>query len=325
MFSFVDSHGPITGCSEAKLNEGSPDTATCATTLEGPGGIDEITATYSGDSNYAGSSGKITENVEEAPAIGSEGSATFTEGHEGSFKVTASGIPAPSVSESGTLPNGVEFDPFSDELSGVPTQEGAFPIVFEASNGVGGVAVQHFTLTVDAPAQITSAAEVTFNDREASKFTVTATGTPAPTITKWGNLPAGVTFSEGVLFGTPTETGTFEITFTAANDVGADSTQQFTLTVVGLHVTTASLPEAMPGRPYSQQLEASGGVTPLKWHARGLPHGLKLSSTGLLSGEVSARKYPHGGSALVTVTVSDSSKHSRQHATATFTLTLTTA
>jgi hypothetical protein len=47
-----------------------------------------------------------------------------------------------------------------------------------------------------------------------------------------------------------------------------------------------------------------------------------LSSTGLLSGTISARKYPHGGSATVTVKVSDASKRPRQPATATFTLTI---
>ncbi len=102
-------------------------------------------------------------------------------------------------------------------LSGTPTQEGALPDHLHRHQRCRANAVQSFTLTVDAPPAITSATNATFNDDVASTFTVTATGTPAPTIAKWGNLPEGVSYSDGVLSGTPTQTGTFEITFTATN------------------------------------------------------------------------------------------------------------
>jgi hypothetical protein len=490
--SFSDSHGPIAGCAEAKLNEGSPDEATCATT-HGPAGSDEVTATYAGDSNYAGSSGKTTENVQEAPAItsadeatfteGAEGSlevtatgtpkptltesgklpdgvgfdtatgklsgtptqegvfhieftaangvganaaqqftltvdappaitsadeATFGEGAEGSFSVTATGTPAPTITESGTLPQGVKFnaatatlegaptqtgvfpielsatngvganaaqrftltvneapaitsadeatftegdygsfpvtasgfpsprlseagenlphgltfEPFSGTLSGTPTQEGVYHIAFEAANGVGANAVQQFTLTVDAPPAITSESDATFTYGTPGSFTVKASGTPSPFIEEWGNLPEGVSYSDGVLSGTPTQIGTFKLTFTAENGIGADSVQRFTLTVLGLHVTTSSLPEAAPGATYSQQLQAVGGIAPYRWKvtAGRLPKGLRLSKAGLLSGKVNAKANPHGGSFPITVTVTDSTKRVRQTASAAFTL-----
>ncbi|MGD0882140.1 MAG: Ig domain-containing protein, partial [Acidimicrobiales bacterium] len=91
-----------------------------------------------------------------------------------------------------------------------------------------------------APA-ITSAASTTFNTGAAGTFTVTATGYPTPTITESGTLPAGVTFSGGVLSGTPTATGTFPITLTASNGVGSNATQDFTLTSV-LGVSGINLP-----------------------------------------------------------------------------------
>jgi hypothetical protein len=320
--AFSDSSGPIAGCAAEPLSLGAPDTATCTTEHERPTGVDEVTATYSGDANYAGSSGTTTENVDEAPAITSAESAAFTVGSEGSFTVTATGTPAPAVIESGALPEGVKFNSATAVLSGTPTQEGEYRIRFEAGNGVGANAVQSFTLTVDAPPKITSPDEATFTYGAPGSFTVNASGTPAPFIEEWGNLPEGVTYKEGVLSGTPTQIGTFKITFTAENGIGADSVQRFTLTVLGLHVTTTSLPEVTLGAHYSDQLVAVGGIAPYTWKvtAGSLPKGLKLGKAGLLSGEVETRTDPDGGSFPITVTVTDRTKKVHQTATASFTV-----
>ena len=78
---------------------------------------------------------------------------------------------------------------------------------------------------------ITSASSATFNEGSAGSFTVTATGTPTTTITESGALPPGVTFSAGILSGTPTASGSFPITITASNSVSPNAVQSFTLTV----------------------------------------------------------------------------------------------
>jgi Big-like domain-containing protein/putative Ig domain-containing protein len=316
--AFVDSQGPIAECEAVQLSLGSPDTATCTTELTHTG-ANEVTASYSGDANYAASSGTASESVEELPAITSGDSATFTLNQGDSFTVTASGVPTPAISESGPLPTGVEFK--DGVLSGTPTQEGVYPITLTATNEAG-FSSQSFTLTVDAPAKITSADSTTFSYGSPGTFTVSASGTPAPVIEAWGTLPAGVSFTDGVLSGTPEQTGTFQITLTASNGIGGDSVQRFNLTVLGLHVTTRQLPEATLASPYSQQLQATGGIAPYKWRvsAGKLPKGLKLTSSGLLTGTVSAKKYPSGGSFPITVTVTDHSRHVHQLATATFTL-----
>jgi Bacterial Ig-like domain (group 3)/Putative Ig domain len=320
--SFSDESGPIAECSGLALDLGSPDTASCETHLA-RAGTDTITASYSGDSDYAKSEGTTEESVTQAPAITSADATTFTERSEGSFPVTATGTPAPTVTESGPLPEGVTFDSSTDTLSGTPTQEGVYHVTFTATNGAGSAAEQAFTLSVDAPPAITSSDEATFSEHSPDTFTVTATGTPAPTITSWGKLPAGVSFDDGTLAGTPTETGSFQITFTAENGVGSASTQRFTLVVEGLKITTTSpLPEVDPGSAYSTRLEATGGVAPLKWSKAGgsLPTGLHLSSAGVLSGTVKAKRYAPGTTFQVTVKVADSTKHVHQTATATLEL-----
>src|ERR1039457_517784 len=169
----------------------------------------------------------------QAPAIASANSTTFAEGMAGSFTVTATGSPAPSITESGALPGGVTFT--AGILSGTPTVLGTFPITFTVSNGVSPNAVQNFTLTV-SPAQapvITSASSTTFTEGVAGSFTVTVTGSPAPSITESGALPGGVTFIDnhdgtGTLSGTPTASGVYSISFTASNSVGSSATQTFT-------------------------------------------------------------------------------------------------
>jgi hypothetical protein len=90
----------------------------------------------------------FTLTVGQAPAITSATSTTFTQGSAGTFTVTATGFPAPTFSETGTLPFGVTFNSTTGVLSGTPTVFGTYPITITASNGVGTNATQNFTLTV---------------------------------------------------------------------------------------------------------------------------------------------------------------------------------
>jgi hypothetical protein len=272
----------------------------------------------------------FTLTVHAAPAITSGSSTTFVVGTSGSFTVTSTGNPTPALSESGTLPSGVNFTDNGNgtaKLSGTPAagSAGSYPITIGATNGVGAPAHQSFTLTItNAPAApvITSASSTSFTAGTAGTFDVTATGNPAPTITESGTLPAGVTFSGGVLSGTATVTGSYPITFTATNGVGSPAHQSFTLTVLGFHVTTTSLPNLAEGTAYSQQLNATGGTTPYTWKKVGtLPKGLTLSSTGVLSGTVTVASKVAPGSYTVQVTVSDASpKSTKKTATASLTL-----
>ncbi len=58
---FDDDANPISGCQDVALSDASPDTATCLTTPAD--GTRSITATYSGDSNYATSNANLSEQV----------------------------------------------------------------------------------------------------------------------------------------------------------------------------------------------------------------------------------------------------------------------
>ena len=126
---------------------------TCSITLN-TSGIRTLTATYAGDSEFNSSaSAGESHTVNEGPAITSANSTTFTVGSAGTFTVTTSGYPVPSLSESGALPTGVTFVDNGDgtaTLSGTPNPgtAGMYPLIFTASNGIGSDATQNFTLTI---------------------------------------------------------------------------------------------------------------------------------------------------------------------------------
>ena len=123
-----------------------------------------------------------------------------------------------------------------------------------------------------------------------------------------GSLPAGISLSSaGAFSGTPTTAGTSSFTVKVTDSespaVSATSTPLTILVINALTITTTSLPSANIGVAYSQQLAASGGVSPYTWSIStgSLPTGLTLSSGGLISGSPTA-----AGSSTFTIQVTDS-------------------
>ncbi|MGH7138138.1 MAG: DUF4214 domain-containing protein, partial [Pirellulales bacterium] len=90
-----------------------------------------------------------------APAITSANSTDFAEGSSNTFTVTATGVPTPTLTETGALPTDVTFVDNANgtaTLSGTPPvgTAGVYTITITAHNGVSPDATQTFTLTVSA-------------------------------------------------------------------------------------------------------------------------------------------------------------------------------
>lgn len=115
-----------------------------------------------------------------------------------------------------------------------------------------------------------------------------------------GTVPPGMRITvDGKLTGTPTEAGTFSFWVGLDDNSGPhnpaclipsiQSQGEYTMVVLpDLAVTTKSLPNGIPGRPYAEQLQFSNpeaGWT-VTWSIAGgtLPAGLTLSPSGLISG-----------------------------------------
>jgi len=152
-----------------------------------------------------------------APAITSASSTTFTVGTVGSFIVTATGTPVPTITELGALPTGVTFA--AGILGGTRMESGSFPITFTASNGVLPNAVQSFVLTilpvVTSVSVSCTPASVETGQTSQCTATVTGTGTYSSTVT-W-SASAGTINSSG-LFTAPVTANTVTITATSTED-----------------------------------------------------------------------------------------------------------
>jgi hypothetical protein len=293
------------------------------TPAAGTGGTYSITFTAH---NGVGSNANQTFSfsVNQSASITSANHATFAAATAGTVTVTATGFPAPTLSESGALPSGVTFNAGTGVLSGTPAAGtgGSYPITFTAHNGVGADATQSFTLSVNQTSAITSASGATFAVGAPGSFTVTATGSPVPTVSETGALPTGVTFNTGtsVLSGTPAAGagGNYLITFTATNGVGANATQNFSLTVSQTSsFTSANNATFTVGNAGTFTVAASGSPAPTFSETGALPSGVTFNpATGVLMGTPAAGT---GGSYPITITASNGIGSS---ATMNFTLTV---
>ena len=205
---------------------------------------------------------------------------------------------------SGELPNGLELNSKSGQIKGKPTTGGTFSFTVEASNSYGS-AVKSFDLVVKVtpPKISTSSLKKAKYEKAYSMKIKVKDGIPDA----WdidGQLPAGITFADGVFSGTPEEAFTGSVTVTVENEGGRDSkTYILQVAAEAPKITTPSLASGTVGKSYSASLEATG--TPeIIWRWSGYPAGLTLDKdTGRISGTPS-----RAGTFNVTVTAENDAK-----------------
>ena len=241
-----------------------------------------------------GSTETLTENL--APTITSAGSATSIVGAPFSFTVSTTGEPAPALTESGSLPNGLTF---TDNGNGTATiagttttgTGGSYPITITATNATSPAATQTFTLTNAEAPTITSASTATFSTGVAGTYTVTTTGYPAPTVTESGALPTGLSFDAGTpsttaatISGTPASgtAGTYPVTLSATNISGSTSTLDLTVTVGSAAAPTIVLPAAdfTLNTSGAVAITTTGSPTPAITESGAMPAGLSFADEG---------------------------------------------
>lgn len=209
------------------------------------------------------------------------------------------------------------------------------------------------SVTYNAPAGVTSNLTVTLTATSVADPTKTATMTitvtPSPSVTTttlpngtvgaaysatlqesggvspftWsivaGTLPNGLTLaaSTGAISGTPTTPGTSNFTVQAADSSVPQQTAtkalSITITPPPLAIATASLPDGVVGTPYSQVIQATGGVSPFTWVVGAgtlLPHNLNLDNSATSKLTISGTPDMQQAAVQFTIQVTDSANQS---------------
>jgi hypothetical protein len=290
--------------------------------LTGPSGSPQTTVAIPAVTTDPTNATVYLEPPGQSPDITSASSATAGMRSPFDFTVTTTGVPAPAITESGTLPSGMTFTDNGDgtaSLAGTAAAgtAGSYPITITASNGVGFPASQSFTLTISTAASapdITSDAADTETFGEPFSFTVDTSGYPAPKLTKTASLPPGVTFTDNgdgtaTIAGTPAKSavGTYPLTLTAKNSAGT-ATQAFTLTITKAPVIK-KIPDttAHVGTALNLTITASGYTAPAITETGTLPGGLSLTDNS--NGTATINGTPatgSGGTYPVTITAANS-------------------
>jgi len=247
-----------------------------------------------------------------SPVIGTAYSSTLAaSGGVAPYTFTITGLP-PGMSASGAT------------ISGTPTGTGTFTVaavVQDSTAPTALTATNNYTFTVLAPTITLTPSTVSgATAHVAYSQNIGAHGGTAPytySVTT-GALPPGLTLDgTGSLSGTPTTSGSFPFTVSAADSTSNGSyhgSQAYTLTVASPTITLAPATLLAPtvGTAYTPvTITASGGVAPYSYAVTSgvLPAGLSISNAGVLSGTPTA-----SGTANFTVTATDADADSGSRA-----------
>jgi uncharacterized protein (TIGR03437 family) len=220
----------------------------------------------------------------------------------------ASGGSGPGYTYSiSAVPTGMNFS--GGTLSGAPSASGPYSFTITARDSLGFTGTSPpISLAVNPPLTLSPG---TLSAGQVGTLYPQTTfagsgGSGSYTYSSSGTVP-GLTFSAGVLSGTPTQSGKFSFSVTVKDNLGYTSNNNYTLAISppSLSITTTSLPPGNVNSSYSASLSAAGGTPPYTWSAtpaNALPAGLTLASNGNITGSPT-----NSGAFSFTATVTDAS------------------
>ncbi len=216
----------------------------------------------------------------------------------------------------GTLPDGLALSG-DGILSGTPTAQGLSNFTVLVTDAIDRQARKPLTLEVGPPPPpLAIRTETLPQALQGIQYSAAleASGGVGPyawTIDS-GMLPDGLTMNgSGLISGRPTTVGTTSFVVRLKDSLGTSSTKPLFIIVFQppppLVIQTVSLPDTTAERPYSQLLQATGGVPPYTWSiaSGSLGTGLNLSASGIISGTPAS-----AGTSVFVVRITDSAGQS---------------
>jgi hypothetical protein len=186
--------------------------------------------------------------------------------------VVTGGIAPYTFSVIGALPNGLTLNTGTGAITGTPTALGTFALQVKDANGVAALIACPFTvgpniLTITTTSLPSGKPGVPYSFQPQTSggtqpFTWTITGQPR----SFNYDP-----STGLIGGTTNVPSQYSVTISVTDSSGTPQTASTTLTLLISSVlsigTSATLPNATMGMPYSIQITAAGGTMPYNWLA----------------------------------------------------------
>ncbi len=220
---------------------------------------------------------------------------------------------------SGSLPPGLSV---SDEgiISGTPTQAGSFDfyltVTYDKPTYCKSLSDDRFIININpAKPRLIVSTESLPDANINQAYTAPALAASGGTVSSWtlaaGTLPPGLTLNpNGVISGTPTQSGVFTFTVQANGDGTTDTKQLsiFVLAPLDLGLAPAGTPvSAQPvavnmklATPVTWGVKATGGREPYTYSANRLPAGITLNPDGTVTGTPTL-----AGTTRSTITVRD--------------------
>ena len=204
---------------------------------------------------------------------------------------------------SGSLPAGLVLSPIG-VLSGKITQgPGSYSFSIEAQDSLKNLCTMNFSIEIALPFELTTRGIPDALVGSVYSAVLTASGGQAPYTYTIPNLPIGLSLdrSIGLIFGTPTATGSTTLSVTAQDSRGWIDSANVLLNVITPAaylptIQTTTLGNGAVGVAYAGIIQVSGGVLPYRFTvtSSALPAGLSLDpALGLILGTpTSAGVYP---------------------------------
>jgi hypothetical protein len=216
----------------------------------------------------------------------------------------------------GTMPDGITLSP-EGVMSGTPTAQGISSFTVIVTDANNKQASKPVTLEVGPPPPPLSVKTDSLpQGLQGFPYSgaLEASGGVGPY--SWsidtGALPDGLTMTgSGNISGRPSTAGSTSFVVRVKDTLGTSSTKPFFIIVTQppppLLIQTVSLPDTTAERPYSQTLQASGGVPPYTWSlaSGSLGTGMNLSAGGVISGTPTL-----AGTSVFVVRLTDSASQS---------------